>query len=123
MGFRTGAYATVWDVLPKSDKVTQIRISTSKKPRGSDEYVQDFSGYCSCVGAELAKKASLLKKGDRIKLGDIDVNTTYESQTKKVYTNYTIFSFEKPGEEKVEESYDPVVTSVEDGDPDEGIPF
>ena len=31
MGFRTGAYAKVWDVTPVGDTSTKVRISISRK--------------------------------------------------------------------------------------------
>ncbi len=45
MGFRTGAYAKVWEVDPVRDTATKIRISTSRKDKQTGEYEQDFSGY------------------------------------------------------------------------------
>lgn len=130
MGFRSGAYATVWDVKPKTPNITQIRITISKKPRGSDEYVQDFSGFCSVIGATPAQAALALKQRDRIKLGDVEVTTQYVEEKDTTYTNYAIFSFEK-----VEENRQATATpqnSVEaqldmvdnfDGSEEEGLPF
>lgn len=96
MGFRTGAYAKVWSVEPKLDTVTQLRISVARKNRDSGEYEQDFSGFVAVIGTAAAKKASLLKEGDTIVLGDTDVTTTYDKEKKKGYTDYKLFSFEKP---------------------------
>jgi len=31
MGFRTGAYAKVWEVTPMSDTSTKVRMSISRK--------------------------------------------------------------------------------------------
>lgn len=94
MGFRTGAYATVWQVEPKSDRATKVRISISKKNRDSGEYEQDFSGYVSFVGTANAAAALKLREKDRIKLGDVDVTTFYKADTKTTYTNYACFNFE-----------------------------
>lgn len=94
MGFRTGSYAKVWEVTPKSDTSTKIRISVSRKNKQTGEYEQDFSGYVMCVGTAAAKKASLLHEGSRIKLGDCDVTTKYDATSKITYTNFTLFSFE-----------------------------
>ena len=60
MGFRTGAYAKVWEVSPLSDTSTKVRMSVSRKNKQSGEYEQDFSGYVLCIGTAAAKKASLL---------------------------------------------------------------
>ena len=38
MGFRTGAYAKVWEVTPMSDTSTKVRMSISRKNKQSGEY-------------------------------------------------------------------------------------
>ena len=35
MGFRTGAYAKVWEVTPMSDTSTKVRMSISRKNKQS----------------------------------------------------------------------------------------
>lgn len=94
MGFRTGSYAKVWEVKPVSDKVTELRISISRKAKDSDEYEQDFGGYVRCVGAQCASEAARLAEGARIRLGDTDVTRRWDKEAKKEYTNFTVFSFE-----------------------------
>lgn len=94
MGFRTGSYAKVWEVKPVGDKVTELRISISRKAKDSDEYEQDFGGYVRCVGAQCASEAARLTEGARIRIGDVDVTRRYDKEAKKEYTNFTIFSFE-----------------------------
>ena len=78
MGFRVGSYCKVWQITPKSDVNTQLRISISKKNKQTGEYEQDFSGFVACIGKAAAKKAAGLKEGDRIRLKDVDVSTTYD---------------------------------------------
>ena len=94
MGFRTGAYAKVWEVTPMSDTSTKLRISVSRKNKQSGEYEQDFSGFVLCIGSAAARNALKLKEGARIKLGDCDVTTKYDAQKKITYTNFKLFSFE-----------------------------
>ena len=94
MGFRSGGYATVWEVTPRSDTMTSVRLSTSRKDKTTGEYETDFSGFVAFVGTAAAKKAAKLKEKDRIKLGDVDVTTKYDKVKKITYTNYTAFSFE-----------------------------
>lgn len=94
MGFRTGAYAKIWKVEPFSDTSTKLRISISRKNKQSGEYEQDFSGFVSAIGTAAAKKAACLKEGDKIKLGDVDVTTSYNKDKNITYTNYKIFSFD-----------------------------
>lgn len=95
MGFRTGSYATVWEVNPtKSDKVTRVRMSTSRKSRDGEGYEDDFSSYTSFIGA-CAKDALSLKKLDRIKLGDVDVRGGYDKEKGYAVFDLNVFSFEK----------------------------
>ena len=97
MGFRTGAYAKVWKVEPFSDTSVKLRISISRKNKQTGEYEQDFSGFVNAIGTAAAKKAAVLKEGDTIKLGDVDVTTKYDKAKEVTYTNYKIFSFEVDG--------------------------
>lgn len=94
MGFRSGAYAKVWDVSPVSDTATKLRVSISRKDKNTGEYVEDFSGFLRVIGTSAAKKASLIKPGDRIKLGDVDVSTRYDKEKRVEYTTYKVFGFE-----------------------------
>ena len=93
-GFRTGAFAKIWEVKPFSDTSVRLRLSVSRKNKQTGEYEQDFSGFVDAVGTAAAKKAASLKEGDRIKIGDVDVTTKYNSDKKITYTNYKMFSFE-----------------------------
>lgn len=94
MGFRTGAFAKVWEVKPMSDTSTKVRMSVSRKNKKTDQYEQEFSGFVMAIGTAAASKALKLKEGDRIKLGDVDVTTKYDAEKKITYTNFKMFSFE-----------------------------
>ena len=94
MGFRTGAYAKVWEVTPMSDTSTKVRLSVSRKNKQTGEYEQDFSGFVLCIGTAAARNAAKLNTGARIKIGDCDVTTKYDTQKKITYTNFKMFSFE-----------------------------
>ena len=63
MGFRTGAFAKVWEVTPMSDTSTKLRMSISRKNKKTDEYEQDFSGFVLAIGTAAASKAARLKEG------------------------------------------------------------
>lgn len=93
MGFRNGAYATVWDVKPGASNSMRCRLSVTRKDKTSGEYVQDFSGYCDFWG-QASAKASRLKERDRIKLGDVDVSNRYNKEAGKEYINFKVFDFE-----------------------------
>lgn len=93
MGFRTGAYATVWSVEPTRGNAVKVRLSTSRKDRQTGNYEQDFSGFCSFVSRAAALSMTLHER-DRIRLVDVDVTTKYNKETGKEYTNFTVFSYE-----------------------------
>lgn len=97
MGFRNGAYATVWQVEPGKGKFYKVRISTSKKNRQTDQYEQDFSGFCTFIGTAM-EGAKNLKERDRIQLKEVEVTNTYNKDTKQSYTNFNVFAFEPAGE-------------------------
>lgn len=114
MGFRSGAYATVWDIRPRTDSVTSLRISISQKKKDSDEYEQTFGGYVTVLGTGQASQAARLHVKDRIRLGDVDVTNRYDKEVNKEYTNFNIFSFEKVGEAGGSEpSYEPTGEAAE----------
>ena len=123
MGFRTGAYAKVWEVTPMSDTSTKVRMSISRKNKQSGEYEQDFSGFVLAIGTAAAKKAAGLKEGNRIKLGDVDVTTKYDKEKKITYTNFKMFSFELDDEETRSPSTEPQPTGDEGEFDDDRLPF
>lgn len=122
MGFRTGSFAKVWEVTPMSDTSTKVRMSISRKNKQTGEYEQDFSGFVVAVGTAAASKAAKLKEGDRIKLGDVDVSTSYNKEKGVTYTNFKMFSFEVDGETATPTKAAPT-KSVDDGEPDDGLPY
>ena len=77
-----------------SDTSTKIRMSVSRKNPQTNEFEQTFSGFVLCIGTAAARNAAKLKEGSRIKIGDCDVTTKYDSQKKITYTNFKMFSFE-----------------------------
>ena len=94
MGFRSGAYATVWEIKPGTNTRTDGRISTSYKNKKTDTYEQDFGDFVAFIGSAAANKALKLRERSRIKLGDVEVTTKYSKETGKKYTNFKIFSFD-----------------------------
>lgn len=94
MGFRQGGYMTVWSAEPsKSGSTTRVRLSSSRKNKKTDEYEQDFSGFCTFIG-QAHEMAANLKEKDRIKILECDVGTTYDKEKKVEYVNYKVFGFE-----------------------------
>lgn len=93
MSFRNGAYAKIWEIQPVTGNFTDIRLSTSHKRKDTGEYEQDFGGFVRLIGTA-HQNASKLNVGDRIKLGEVGVTTSYNKETKKQYTNFQCYSFE-----------------------------
>lgn len=123
MGFRTGAYAKVWDVMPMSDTCTKLRISISRKNKQTGEYEQDFTGFVLCIGTAAAQKATHLSEGARIKLGDCDVSTKYDAEKKMNYTNFKVFSFDNL-EETGMDAGQPIPLPLDEGMPDDNqLPY
>lgn len=94
MGFRQDGFATVWEVKQRSNTMTTVRLTTSRKNKNTDSYEQDFSGFVAFVGAQNAAAALKLKEKDRIKLGHVDVSSKYDKEKQKEFINYTCFGFE-----------------------------
>ena len=128
MGFRSGVYCTVWEVKPKTNGITEGRISISKKNKMTDEYETDFSGFVAFVGSAAAQKALKLQPQDRIRIGDCEVTNTYDKEKRVTYWNPRIFSFETRDEFETAKpnNLPPLEHFVEvQGDEieDEGLPF
>ena len=92
MGFRKGAWATVFDVRDGKGNFKSVRIAISRKNKDG-EYENDFSGYVTFFGTAAAK-ADRLKERDRIQLGDVDVGNFYDKEKNITYTNYKVFDFD-----------------------------
>lgn len=94
MGFRQNGFMTVWSVEPsKSGNTTRVRLSSSRRNKQTDQFEQDFSGFCTFIG-DAHKLAKNLQERDRIKILECDVGTTYDKEKKVEYVNYKVFSFE-----------------------------
>lgn len=106
MGFHQEGLATVWTVEKKSDTMTSVRVSTSRKNTKTNQYEQDFSGYVAFVGKENAANALRLHEKDRIKLGKVDVSTKYDKEKKKEFINYVCFGFELVSNPHADASYE-----------------
>ena len=104
MGFRTGAYASVFSVKRGQGNFYDVNITTSHKDRSSGNYVRDFGAYVRFVGDAVNVVAKLDGKNSkdnggrplaRIKLGDIDTTNTYNAAKGITYTNHVVFSCEE----------------------------
>ena len=50
MGFRTGAFAKVWEVNPTSDTTTKLKLSISRKNKQTNEFETEWNGFALVVG-------------------------------------------------------------------------
>lgn len=124
MGFRTGAYATIWEVKQGNGNFAEVRLSTSRKNKETDSYETDFSGYVRFVGDAYQKAGSLVER-DRIKINACDVTTYYQKDKKVTYTNFVVFDFEKVGgsSESLDSKNDYETASGYNEITDEDLPF
>ena len=93
MGFRANSWASVWSVEPGKGNFMNVRLSISRKNKDTNEYEDEFSGFCMFIGAAKAK-AEKLKERDRIKLGDVDVTRRYDKEKQREYYTFKVFDFE-----------------------------
>lgn len=94
LGYRKGAYATVWEVRQISDTFVKARISISHKNKETGKYEAEFEDFIAFSGSVAAKKAMSLHERDRIKIGDCDVKNKYDPEKKVKYYNFLVYSFE-----------------------------
>ncbi len=105
MGFRSGAYASVFSVVKGRGKFYDVRISTSRKNAATGGWEQDFGGFVRFAG-DAAKKIEMYNGRDakdnggrpitRVRLGDVDTTNSYDPQKKTTYTNHVVFTFDYP---------------------------
>lgn len=103
MGFRSGAYASVFSVERGRGNYYDVNIATSHKDKNGGDYVTDFRAFVRFAGdaAKGIEKLNGLSSKDngnrpiaRIKLGDVDTTNSYSSSNNKTYTNHVVFTFE-----------------------------
>ena len=138
MGWRDGAYATVWPWTDKegrehvvnsvSDKLSTAKISIRSRVKGTDEYETQFNNFVRFVGTSAAQKARMLKARDRIKL--LRVEYIESMKDGKKYDNWMVYDFEiqdqntsGSGSSYQRRSSPP--PTVDDGefDPEDRLPF
>lgn len=98
MGFRNGAYASVFSVKKGTGNFYDVNLATSHKDKNG-EYNTDFRGFVRFIGDAgkvVAKYAGQSDKKPicRIKLGNVDTTNTYNKEKNVTYTNHVVFSCE-----------------------------
>lgn len=105
MGFRNGAYASVFSVKKGDGNYYEVNLVTSKKNKNSGNYERDFGGFARFIGNAASGIAKFDGKNakdngnrpiTRIKLGDVETTNSYSKKdgVGKTYTNYVVYSFE-----------------------------
>lgn len=103
MGFRNGAYASIFSVKKGHGNYYDVNLTTSRKRRDTGDYETDFRGFARFIGEAATGIAKFDGKDSknngnhpvaRIKLGSVDVSNSYNTSTNKSYTNFIVFSFE-----------------------------
>lgn len=104
MGFRSGAYASVFSVKRGNGNYYDVNITTSHKDRGSGNYVRDFGAFVRFArdAANVVAKYDGKSSKDngnrplaRVKLGDVDTTNTYNAAKGITYTNHVVFTCEE----------------------------
>lgn len=98
MGFKNGAYATVWKVENKG-KYTVGQVSTSKKNKENGSYETDFKGNFVKFVGEANNVVEKISGRTRIKILDCDVTNKYDKNKNREFVNYTVFKCEMVSQE------------------------
>lgn len=94
MGFRTGAYATIWQTKEtKSDKVTRAQISINRKNKQTDEWERDFSHWVKLIGSANQKAAGLSERS-RVKILECEALAEYNKDKETTFYDFIIYDFE-----------------------------
>lgn len=103
MGFRSGAYASVFSVERGRGNYYDVNIATSRKDKVTGNYNTDFRAFVrfagdAAKGIEKYDGKSSKNNGNRpiarIRLGDVDTTNSYSPETNKTYTHHTVFTFD-----------------------------
>ena len=107
MGFKQNAYARIF-TYDAEQKYGTANITISRKNKTTNEYEVEFQdGFVRFIG-EAHKKAVELglptkenydkktNKGVSIQITSCDVTNKYDSEKRKLFTNYLVYDFEIP---------------------------
>ena len=103
--FANGAYARLWEVKRVAEKYSDVRISTSKKQEDGS-YKDDFSGFVRMIG-KAHKALNYINEQDSFKIISCGVESRYDRETKKTFTNFLIFDAEPADNKKAEADLKP----------------
>lgn len=104
------SYAKVWEIEDKG-KYFQAKVSSSRKDKRDDTWINS-NWFARFVG-KCTDQARALGKGDRIIITNGTVESVYDKEKQRVYTNLTIFEFEQDTPQQPQE---PEYTEVDNSD-------
>lgn len=88
-------YATVWEIMSKTDKVARVRLSTSRKNL-QGEYINS-NWFASFIGGAL-KKLDELDVGEKTRIvlqkGYVAIDSVQKDGQWNNYTNLAVFDFD-----------------------------
>ncbi len=95
MGFSSGSFAKIKEVVEKQPHYTVCKVTITKKNKLTNEYELQFSAHCRFVGN--AHK-SVPMKDQRIKITSCDVTNCYKDRDGNLQFNknpqYVVFGYE-----------------------------
>lgn len=101
-----GAYANCWNVQRESERYVDVQISTSRKNKDGN-YETDFSGIVRLVGKALEnyRAKGVVPNRDnkvvlRMQIVRCGVSSTYDSEKKTTFFNFTVFEAEFPDSQR-----------------------
>lgn len=119
------SFATIWSIQ-KEEKYCVVKLSTSRKDKRTDKYVNSNWSYVKFVG-EANQKARNLNEKDKITNIKLAFdNEPYEKDGQKVYPKFphiTFFDFDTVDDGRKPKGK-PIIEEGEDNEPDDGdLPF
>ena len=103
--FANGAYAHLWEIKRISEKYSDVRISTSKK-QDDGTYKDDFSGFVRMIG-KAHKALDYIHESESFRIISCGVESRYDKETKKTFTNFLIFDAEPSDNKKADADLKP----------------
>lgn len=103
MAFKASCICTLWANKQTGKVVTayegksyvDIRVSTSKKNKQTNQYETDFSGNVRCFGhAKEVLESVVLNEKDKVKLLEVEVSNHYDPTKRTTYTSFTCWDLE-----------------------------
>lgn len=131
MGFRAGAYLTVWgDGNNFGGNYVCKQVSANRKNKETGEYETSFRGFVRFVGSAADVIKDIPVRG-RVKVGDCDVTSYYKKDTNTTTFTFTVFSCEKvddgtqntEGVKQEVKKNNPVEPDPVESAPDDDLPF